>query len=336
MNFNSFLGSSEASYSKVIAQTFILSGEFRKRLLEQMNRKHDNDIIKQMTKEDVLNVVLEKNFDGNGERIDIFFELQNGLMIGIENKKWAMLQPKQLIRYQEAFEKLNQNYILVFLAPKNYALPPSEKPRNLKKGVFIEIDYVELDEICRTIVLNTKEELETNYFVSLKNFIGDLIMQPLNLSEINSLINFSSADKKINQIMDDLEFEYGFEKNANYRLGYKIINGQVCYYGFRFGTQWYYKESLLNDQPELIFFIKDIEPDFSNATKSNEKISEFYKKHNVILKNQFLCEADYYQRKRANECRLVIRRSLADFENKDVSDVIQWFKGIEDFMKQNY
>lgn len=335
MSFNYFFDSSEASYSKVIAQTFVLSTEFRKLLFEQINQKHDNNIIKQMTTEAIENVVLEKTFDGNCDRIDIFFELKNGLMIGVENKKWAGLQHEQLIRYKKALENLNQNYVLIFLAPKNYMIPQQEKPENLKNGVFIEINYAEIDEICKKILSNTQEDLVVNYFRSLKNFIGELIMEPLNQSEINSLRYFSSADKKINQILSDLKFENGIEKNENYRLGYKVINGQSCYCGFRFGTKCYYREPLLDDQPEMIFYIKDDEPDFDNASKNNDKLKEFYTDYNKPLSKQFLSKVDYYDRKKANECRLAIRKSLADFESEDVSKIVNWFESIIKYLEQN-
>jgi RecB family endonuclease NucS len=51
---------------------------------------------------------------GNGQ-IDILIQYADGLVVGIENKKWAGLQPQQLRRYAQALQKESQgNFKLAF------------------------------------------------------------------------------------------------------------------------------------------------------------------------------------------------------------------------------
>lgn len=71
-----FFCDSEASYSKAIAQTFTISKDFRKRLTDLINSKHDNYQIKTMSSDEIRSAVVENSFDGNNDRIDILFELK--------------------------------------------------------------------------------------------------------------------------------------------------------------------------------------------------------------------------------------------------------------------
>lgn len=335
MNMKNIFGENESSYSKAIAQTFLISEEFKKLFVNLVNSKHDNQLIKGMTSDEVIKVILENNFDGNKDRIDILFEFKNELHIGIENKRWALLQKAQLTRYWDRFEEMKHPYILVFLAPKKYNLLDSEKPKVTKKGVFVQINYNEIYDICKKILDQSQDSLTKNYFTSLLNFAGELIMQPLNSQEINSLIYFKNAEKKVVQIIKEINVDNSFiEKNPNYILTNQNINSQSCFLGFRLGRQWYYDEPLIKDLPEIIFYVKDIESDSAIADTNNKKLNDVFTTCRNELETQFECKVNYYDRKRVNECRLAIRKALSDFEYKDPDDICKWFNDIREYMKQ--
>lgn len=329
-----FLGENETSYSKAIAQTFSLSEDFQKQFKNLINSKHSNQLIKEMTSDEVSKVILENNFDGNKDRIDILFELKNEFQIGIENKRWANLQKEQLFRYQAKLVEMDHPYILVFLAPKNYVLLDSEKPQNSKKGVFVQINYAEIHTICKQILDHANDSFTKNYFTSLLNLIGDLVMKPINSQEINSLMHYKSAERKIMQIIIDIKDDKAIiEKNPNYILINQYINNQSCYVGFRLSKEWYYDEPLLNGLPEAIFYVKDINSDSASASANNMKLYNVFEDCKLEIKTRFACDVNYYNRKRANECRLVIRKSFSDFENKDPEDMSKWFKDVKEYIE---
>lgn len=336
MNLKYFLGTNESAYSKAIAQSFVLSKSFRNKLLELINSKHNNTEIENISNGDVTDVVLEKCFNGNSDRIDIYFEMETDLLIGIENKKWAGLQKDQLKRYKDALENENRKYILVLLAPEKYVIESVFKPENFKNGVFIEINYTEIDVICKQILKEDKDVMTQSYILSLSNFIGDLTMQPFKTEEVSSLMYYNNAEGKIIQILNDLkDANISVEKSRNFILAPKSINCFSSYFGFRFGTDWYFKEPLLNSQPELIFYVKDTEVDFDKAIVTNNKIKKISEKFKNDLEAKYQCKVDYYGRKKANECRLAIRKSFSDFDNQPVIEIYNWFRAIIAYAEQN-
>lgn len=329
LNFDIFFGSSEESYSKIIAQTIVFSEKFRKSFIKLINTKHDNKDIKNLlnNKIDINNIVLEYDFEALG-RIDIFIELEDSLNIGIENKKWAKLQYDQLKRYNDALEKKNTPYVLIFLSPENYYLNNSDKPINLSKGVFVEVNYKEILNICQHISNKTKNSLEKNYFNSLINFIKEVTMEPFNLDEIKSLTTFYKARRKMINILNNIKRnDENIEETANYMLCRREINKFICYFGFRYGTDWYYNVPLLNENAEMIIFVKDVEKDEKIAKENNERLKNI---NNKFIKEEVYkgIDSKYFERKTYNECRFAFRKSLKEYENKDVGSCIKWFQDI--------
>lgn len=159
-------------------------------------------------------------------------------------------------------------------------------------------------------------------------------MKPFTLKEIDSLLCFKSAEKKMMQVMQDVNMGSSYiENNSNYILKCWAVKGHFCFYGFRFDTQWYYKVPLLNEKPEIIVYLKDIEQDISKADSKNKHVYSVYDNCKAQLEKKFECKVNYYKRKRANECRLAIRKSLEDFENQDIDELTKWFAGILKFME---
>jgi len=334
LNFGNIYGSNEDAYSKIMAQTFIISEKFRSKFIALINSKHSDDKIKCLSAEDLSSVSLEKSFYNLG-RLDISFELQSGMNIGIENKKWAGLQPNQLERYKEAFENIGQPYILVFLSPRNYALGANDKPKNLIKGVFVEVNYSEIYLICQQIVSEAHNELEKRYFSCLINFLGGVTLKPLTSLEIESLKSYFEAKNKIVNILREAKNDKEIiEDTANYLLSSRNIKDNICYFGFRFGTQWYYDQPLSKNSAEMIFYVKDTETNSENANKKNLLLERLCSAHKSEIIKIFDCQVDYYVRKRDNECRFAIRKSLLDFENKDIGEPINWLLDVLQYMTQ--
>lgn len=333
LNFQNIYGNNEDAYSKIIAQTFMISDNFRKGLIELINTKHNDKKIADLSTADLCRVSLENSFGPLG-RLDILFELQNGLNIGIENKKWAALQEHQLKRYKSAFEAIGQPYILIFLSPKNYSLGEGDRPQNLNKGVFVQINYGEIFSICQQILSESSTDFEINYLTSLQNFLEGVTLMPLNNLEIDSLKFYYTAKNKILNILKEVNKNKEYiEDTANYLLSSRNINSNLCFYGFRFGTGWYYNDALLNNNAEIIFYIKDVEANIEEAKRKNLMLEQFYVKNMDKMESMFGGSIDYYVRKRKNECRLAIRRSLLDFEGKEIEEPIKWLSQVIQYME---
>lgn len=328
-----FLGiwrTKEKAYSALIAQTLVLSKSFREFLEEQLRIEKGKLSLNSIETERVLS--------NEAGRIDVYIECENGLVIGIENKKWAGLQDNQLHRYAKALQKQSNNYRLIFLAPTKYFLPEEWKPENL----FI-ITYKQVIDWIRIKQSNfEKNDFEKTYFDQLLAYLEDLEMKPLQDKEIESLLHYFSCEKKLRAILEELkekdeyiEFSGGrFMLFSRFKKEYDNI---PFYVGFRFGKKnWYYKDNLLNNSPECLVYIKDIWDDSEQEQKNNivRDTYEKLKKETSLEKDG--SRLDYYPRKGKEECRLAIRRSLSNFQDKDLSEIITWFKNtillLEDYL----
>lgn len=319
--FSKVWGVKETRYSGIIGQTFGLSASFNSFFQERLGIQ-DKAI-------EIVSVETEKSLGELGQ-IDIFLNYDNGLVVGMENKKWAGLRPQQLIRYDEALKiESKDNYKLVFLAPSTYSLRDNEKP-----DFLIIIRYKEIIDWINSLAV--KDDFESNYLQYLLKYIEVLEMSPLNEGEIRSLLYYAKSIKKLDAILSDLreENEGTIENNANYKLFYRNIDNILTYTGFRFGTDWYYNDALINNLPECIIYIKDIWSDNKEKTVQNEKIKTIYEilrgdtDLNTIILN-------YYEPvSKKDECRVAIRTSLSDFEGKDISEIINWFRVMFEKLKE--
>lgn len=306
----------EEAYSSMIAQTLILSRKFRKFIEKQLEIEKDSISI----------IETEKDLDLG--RIDIYFEYENGLAVGIENKKWAKLQANQLHKYDKALQKNKKDYKLVFLSPSTYTLSEGEKPENL-----VIIKYKEIIDMINDWIkeLNHKNELsefEETYFKHLLIYLEDLEMKPIQDKEIESLLFYDSCETKLKAILNELmtQDERTTSMSGNYILFSRKKDGFLFFTGFRFGTKWYYQDTLLNKSPECIIYVKDIWDD-SEQQEKNILVKKIYDKlKEEPLFSDKVVKLDIYQRSKKNECRLAIRRSLSDFKDKDFDEIIPWFR----------
>lgn len=338
VNFSSFIGTNENSYSKVIAQTFALSEEFRTQFISLVNKRKDKSNIQPVLidpKDEITEVLIDSDIDGNG-RPDIFIKYENGNCLAIENKKWAGLGKNQLQRYSDSLEGQKDPFILIFLSPKHYKIDSSSKPIGQVIGEFAHINYADIEKICRNISQNTNDPFTKVYFDNLNEYIGGLIVKPFDSNEIQSFLYYGSGERKIIHILNDLKFDIEKIENSNsqYILVRRIINNNRCFFGFRMDNNWYYKAPLLNGKPELIVYVKDVDIDINNAKINNNNLERFFNSNKDLIQKNFNCNIDFYARKKNNECRLAIRKSFEDFNGLEVDKINLWFNDVLDYLKQ--
>ena len=334
LNFTNFYGKSEQSYSVAIAKTLAISEEFRKMFFELLlSLSTKPDAFREYICDDIHSISLEKDF-GTWGRMDIVLETSAGLIIGIENKKWAGLQYRQLSRYVEAFEQIGQPYFLVFLTPKPYILPEGERPKSTTNGDFVHITYNSLLSIANNLSA-TENSLERNYYFGFSKFLEGLALPPLNANEISSMKYYYRAKEKVTNVLSEVNDEKKkIQENPNYTLIFRKIGNYDFFYGYRFGTEWYYNAPLLNNGPELICYVRDVAQDIKEATPLNEYLKNLYSAEGKNIAKTFDCQVDYYARKRPNECRFAIRKSISSFEGKELTEMVLWFKQALEYLAQ--
>ncbi len=301
----------ETRLSALIAQTILLSPNFRRFIAGKLNI--ENKSFK------ITSIHTEHSFENNKEeKIDILIKCSDGLLIGIENKIWASLQgDDQLIRYDKLLnEESKGHYRLVLLAPSSYKLPYSSEPKNTMK----RIDY---RQICNWIASESFESgFEENYFKQLRLYLNDLRLEikPFTRQEIKALKEKNpDAINKLIWIISSIKPETA---NLNHSAvsGYSLYGLDICsfpvYVGFRYSsyTDWF-REELLQSQPECLIYIQDN----WNDDEFNRRIGQVYNE----LKHQ---AEQPHDRKKKRECRLSIRKSLLDFEGKEISEIVLWFE----------
>ena len=318
--FTDIWGSKETRYSRLFAQTIILSEPFRGFIGKKINvQKHSLS--------EIIEIVPEKVFDDNNRQIDIYLKTNDGLVIGIENKKWAGLQGKQLIDYDQSLRNIsNNNYRLIFLSPSTYYIKREDEPDGL-----IKLSYKEVIQWIKDNQANFHSQFEINYFDQLKNYMEDLEMKPFSGDDIQLLRHSNKIydlQKRLRAIVDVIRENHGIEDRPGgdgFILTYEERNNFKYYFGFRVGTNWYYKSDLLNDSPECLIYIKD-DWDDSEQLEMNERVKKIYNKLEAALLDRKSGKLCYYERKQKDECRMSLRKSLSDFQDADVDEIIKWFK----------
>jgi hypothetical protein len=330
IDFNQIYGRDESAYSKVVAQSIALSEGFRKEFFEQVHRIHADARFRDLANKEVIKVRLEKTM-GQQNRIDILLQFENSLNVGIENKKWAGLQPNQLTRYMSQLESLGFPYILVFLTPPYYHLSDANRPQAMNNGVFVHIDYNEVHRICETILTPLEDGFERRYFMSLRSYLDEVVTNPIDTKDVAALSNYGQAKRKLDLIMNEISPDGGIEDTRNYLLVRRIIKGHNCYLGFRFTNHWYFDDPLIEGQPELVYFIKDTvaSADYSKVLKG------YFEANRAGMASRFSCKVQFIEGVESGKCRLALQRPLESFVLGDLKEIIAWFRDVQSSMEND-
>ena len=330
--FHKLFGNNEDGFSKAIGFTLSIHQELLENILkEALNNIHYFGEIRKLINGSVVNIDFEKHLFSDG-RIDIALELDTGLIIGIENKKWAELQSNQLQRYANALHKTDKPFVLLVLTPKEYTIASEDYPKCSKNGVFSHITYPLIYDECIKIKSNSKDMQEI-YFDALTKYFEEIVMKPFDIEQINSLKNRYELWNKVKSILNEVNNLYNeiynskgtyIEENKSYSLSCKIIKGNVCFYGFRYNNNWYYDDLLLNDGPEVLFYIKDTIEDGNEAKVQNDRLKVLFHELKDSKELNEIGILNYYERKSNNECRLALRKSLYDFKDKNPDFIVEW------------
>jgi len=322
-HFSNIWGDKETRFSAIIAQTLLVSKRFREFLSKKIWLDEKTFEIEYINTEEQF----------NEDRIDIYIRTIDEVIIGIENKKWAVFQPNQLRKYDGYLKrkvKKSSKYRLIFLAPSSYKLLEDMKPENL-----ITIRYKEIIDWIDKESSSFDNDFENNYFENLKAYLGVLEMKEIDEKEIASLTyvrEYMSIINKVKKILSDIkETKLGFEELQD---GYYLtrIHVQLLYAGIRFDDRWYYGDDFNENEPEFIVYIKDNWSDDEQEIY-NQKIESIYNNiQNHITPNDFI---RLYPRNKKNKARLVIKRSIKDFKDKDISEVSNWFRNNINLLESN-
>jgi hypothetical protein len=327
--FGKVWGETEPKYSGILAQTLVLSRRFRRLFLQKLSEKVDFSIRASLVAAQECEPIVETEWPlgtTTPGRMDIFVNFDNVLALGIENKKAAPLQINQLTRYQKYLRSQYSQNLLVFLAPRAYPLTAEERSK-LNRERFISLDYKQLidwaDEYLRQPDLTNFKQL---YFNAFRDFIGELEMKPFSTEELSALLQhemYQSARKKAEQVVAKL----GTPEKPDW-AGFALTSrGKApfpLYIGIRYAcsAKWYFHEPLMDGQPELIAYVKDCEKDSEKAELVNVQLEQASKRLGYV--KSLGAKLEYFPRRKAEECRLAIRRSLGAFVGKDPADISAW------------
>jgi PD-(D/E)XK nuclease superfamily len=338
-NLSSIWGNSENAYSGVIAQTLAVFASFRTYCLQKFISHFEReispkvlDIIRTIVRDDVTPTsIVTEELCGTYGRTDVCIKFET-LTLVIENKIGAGFQAEQLKRYDEYLRGLNDDYLLILLSPSNYRVTEHEKP--LLKGRFAQLSYKTLINWFDSYLKEKTDlsELDRTYLLSVREFLGEIEMPNIAQKEIDALGAYrdgNSAIKRLTTIIkrvnEAINNPYGHVEAwlGNYILGHKKIGEYPAYFGFRYGTDWYYGAPLIANKCEAIVYVKDDEKDKDIALLRNEKVRQAQSALEKALTNGS-CKVNYYERKKSEECRLAIRRSLASFHDGNVDEIQNW------------
>jgi PD-(D/E)XK nuclease superfamily len=333
VNLSSIWGNSESAYSGIIAQTLAFSSTFRLFFLQRLARHVQNCVSSTLldklhsisTDETVqINVITEQSFDIYG-RTDVCVTFVDEMVLVIENKIRAGLQPDQLIRYDEYLCGQNLPYLLLLVAPSQYKLPEKESPASAN---FSQLSYRLFARWIETYLDQDTglSEFERNYLRTVCDFFSKVEMPTaITGNEINALGTYGlayDADKKLSNVIRS--FGVSVESNiGNYLLGHKMIQLYPIYFGFRYGTKWYYSAPLLDDKCEAIVYVKDTESDVQRAESVNKRLRGI-REQLADFAIETTSQVDYYERRVRNECRLAIRKRIDGFMNGDLDGMREW------------
>jgi hypothetical protein len=337
-HFMNIWGRNETRLSALIAQTILLSQKFRRFIACELHMGNKSF--------EITSIKTEHYFEDKKEeqknKIDVLIKCPDGLLIGIENKKWALLQGyDQLIRYDKLLnEESNGHYRLVFLAPSTYKLPDNSRPKN-PKNPMTRIDY---KKISNWIVNESfYSKFEKDYVEQFRLYLDALELEnhPFTRQEISDLKEGKpAAVKKLSWIVDSIKPDKArFNQSAD--LGYCSYRLEVSRFpvlvGFRYKYKpdnYWFREPLLHNEPECLIYIYD-DWKGSERDEMNQRVARVADKFN---KNVLKHKAVFHDIEKKNECRLSIRKPLLDFEGKEISEIVLWFeenlnllkKGIEE------
>ena len=96
----------------------------------------------------------------------------------------------------------------------------------------------------------------------------------------------------------------------------------------RFSANRYCTEPLRGSKPDCIVYVKDIWADEEHDSY-NKKLANVYAEMTKAAPGlEISSEIKLTARKKQNECRLMIRRSMSEIVDKDIADATQWYKDV--------
>jgi hypothetical protein len=327
-DFKTVFGEGEEGYSKALSLTYMISAEFRKKFIELLNKRHQNEKIRELLTADVESVDLKHEFN-KGERIDLLITIQSKmgrLLLGVENKKTSGLQTEQLQRYKEQLEQRGK-YVLVFLVPKKFLDTDKERTVDLVNGIFIELNYSELHEMIDELA-HSDNSMEAKFFADLHKYLSKIVHRKI----------YHSARRKIDEILrrtkqeTDVDIESDHSIHPNYRMVHRKIGSFEISYGFRFCNHMHFEAPLLNGEPEVLIYLKDNQQTAAQSLTYTNHVRRFFEKNQQKLRDEFGCKVDFYTREQASECRLAIRQSLFRYKGKKLDEVVHWLQSTMNFL----
>lgn len=323
LHLSAIWGTSEGAYSGLIAQGLAFSPTFRKAFLVYLSGRLPSYIHDELflDADDVDLVCKTEHVFDQASRIDILIQLGRKLFIGIENKKWAVLQQSQLGRYAHCLRNMGECYLLVLLTPSRYVLPITERPSDER---FVHVTYQELIACVQGCLSSIPPgSFEHRYLSEVKTVLGSQEGSPLSAEEIKSLKYQALVKSAIGKLGDILTDYPRIERSeGNFMLVQPAaIDGMPVYSGFRYGVDWYYSEPLLSGEPEAIVYVKDVERDRQIADARNDRLRHLASSLEGTLALSTSC-ITFYPRKGINECRLAVRKGLSTFTTD--SEIRRW------------
>ncbi|WP_146134553.1 PD-(D/E)XK nuclease family protein [Aphanothece minutissima] len=334
VNLSSIWGNSESVYSGIIAQTLALSSTFRSFFLQRLAGHVHSSVPKILvdklysisTDETVqISVVTEQSFGIYG-RSDVCVTFVDEMLLVIENKITACLQPSQLIRYNEHLCGQSFSHLLLLVAPSQYKLPEQERPP--ANANFSQLSYRLLAKwIDDCLDQDTGlSGFERNYLRSVSDFFSEVEMPTMITgSEIDALGSYGlayNADKKLSNVIRS--FGVSVESSVgNFLLGHRMLQSYPIYFGFRYSANWYFSAPLIGDRCEAIVYVKDAESDVQTAASVNERLRGI-REQLAGFATETASQVDYFERRMRNECRLALRKRIDGFVNGDLDGMREW------------
>lgn len=316
--FNDVWGSGEMRYSGMLAQSIMLIDDFQKALLQAAHMTEAGHL---------RQIKTEYPLEGE-EKLDIYAEFDSGI-IGIVNKLGVVLLPEQLRRCEEklkavALEK-GKGFRLMCVHPSVQQFEGKHKSESVVYWKYSEI-LQELRKMTRT------DSFQASYLNMLIEYLEELEIKPITEEEVNLLARLhqvQSSLEKMKKILEQLreERDGAVEHNfGNYMLFSRKLSADLALYvGFRFGTEWFYSEPLMGEQPECIVFVRG---------SWDEAPQEVYEKMLKEAEEKLLAARNtdhlhgainYYKAAKRDSCALAIRKPLRTFVESDAGQMNSWF-----------
>lgn len=305
------LGTKENAFSTVLATLITYNLDIRNLILVKAGFPENLE---------VNEIVTEKCLDGISNRIDIYIEFNEGYIIGIENKKWAYFQEKQIERYYStSLFRDGEKSRIIIISPSRYNLSAYEK-----------IQHINYMDIINTI--KAKNEINKDII----DYFSEVELMPLSVAEINAQINYSSSNKKLESILEGLNAD-GQNRIENYDGVYKLFRSDIgeyaFYIGFRFSItkHFYISDPLLNNKPECIVYLKEFKKNYLTSTQSHHALKAIEND-----KNKLINELGTELLNGNGPVKLIIRKNIEDFADKDLGVMTAWFSDIITIIRKDF